>query len=151
MLDQKSVLQILLQLRGGEGHRIKTRQSPAALGGVLQISNNTKLSQKASLEVAPPDSLEDKVRLRSGQGQVSFEDKVRTAMLQVLSENPELGAAFEHFIGNPPVIETESLSKLSEPEPDVSVPRVVIKELEAAPGCRSFSTTTCTKHPVGKT
>ena len=104
---------------------------------------------------------------------------MRSAMRQVLNENPKLGAAFEQFVSTPsgsePEIEeevrnndlvanipAEALSEgpkssahvLPPPppaEPEVPVPTVTIKELEAEPGCRSFSTTTCTKLPVGET
>ena len=118
-------------------------------------------------------------------------------MLQVLTENPELSAAFDQFVVNPPAPPPESRLKdprsfsfpaetnqvagnVQNPIPGVGkpisadqplvppspsptpasppllddggevspVPTVTIKELEAEPGCRTFSTTTCTKHPV---
>ena len=97
-------------------------------------------------------------------------------MLQVLSENPKLGTAFEQLIKDSPDVKSESLiidssnpivlgdtiqtiqtqsdqQTLTTPTPEDAeiVPSVVIKELEAEPGCRSFSTTTCTKQPIGKT
>ena len=42
----------------------------------------------------------------------------------------------------------KELEHLEHPPP---VPTVTIKELPAEPGCRSFSTTTCTQIPIGKT
>ena len=159
LLEQDALLQALLGLQdSGGAHRVHVRQHQAPLGGRL----------------VPSQVAQDQLGQR-----VSLEEQVRSAMRQVLNENPELGAAFEQFVSTPSGseseieeevrnndlvanIQAEALSEvpkssahiLSPPppaEPEVPVPTVTIKELEAEPGCRSFSTTTCTKLPVGET
>ena len=177
LLDQETLLQTLFQLQGStEAHQIDLRQSPSVLGGTL---------------IPEPE-------VSSGRNPKTFslEDRVRSAMLQVLTENPELSAAFDQFVLSPPSelrlkdprsfpipAETNQLGgKVQNPildagkpisaeqpvvlpspsptppappvveggevSPEVSVPTVTIKELEAEPGCRTFSTRTCTKLPL---
>ena len=160
LLEQEALLQALLGLQdSGGAHSVHVRQHPAPLGGRLVPSQ------------VPQDQL--------GQ-RVSLEEQVRSAMRQVLNENPKLGAAFEQFVSIPLGSESEVEEEVRNndlvaniqgealpegpkssthvlppppppPEPDVPVPTVTIKELEAEPGCRSFSTTTCSKLPVGET
>ena len=91
-MDQDSLFQALLQLQGtNDGHKVEIRQNPIELGDRLGNSNN-QLPQEQFIQ-RPTENIPSQT--------ANLENKVRSAMLQIFSENPELGAAFEKFVVNP--------------------------------------------------
>ena len=100
-MDQDSLFQALLQLQGtNDGHKVEIL-NPIELGDRLGNSNN-QLPQEQFIQ-RPTESIPSQT--------ANLENKVRSAMLQIFSENPELGAAFEQFVVNPSPVDESKTKK----------------------------------------